>query len=450
MKIVIRNASVIVTMDRAMQRIDGGHIVLDGGFIESVGAGAPPAVADARVIDASGQAVLPGLVNTHHHMVQTLTRAVPAAQDAELFDWLKTLYPIWARIGDEGFYYAALVGMAELMLSGCTTTTDHQYLFPKGTGRILDMQIGAAKEIGIRFHPTRGSMSLSEKDGGLPPDSVVQDEDEILADSERIVKTYHDPRPGAMTRVALAPCSPFSVTGRLMKRTAELARRLNVRLHTHLAETLDEERYCLEAFGRRPVDYLEDNDWMAGDVWLGHGIHFQDSEISRLGKAHIGVAHCPSSNMRLGSGIARVREMLAAGLRVGLGVDGSASNDSSHMLAEARQAMLLARVKNGAEAMTACEALRLATAGGAECLGRDDIGSIEPGKAADLAIFDLSDVGFSGSWDPAGALLFCQPPRVNTLMVNGRVVVEDGRIVTIDVDRVQRQHRRIARSLAHG
>ncbi len=444
---VIRNAAVVLTMNPSMPRIEGGHIILDGNLIDSAGPGPGPDLPGARVIDATGRVILPGLVNTHHHLYQTLTRAVPSVQNAELFEWLKSLYKIWARISDEGFYYGALVGMAEMMLSGCTTTTDHQYLFPKGTGRILDAQIKAGLEIGIRFHPTRGSMSLSEKDGGLPPDSVVQDEDEILADSERIVKQYHDPSPGAMTRIALAPCSPFSVTPRLMRQTADLARSLGVRLHTHLAETMDEERFCLEVFGRRPVDYLEDCGWMSGDAWLGHGIYFSDEEIRRLGHVHMGVAHCPSSNMRLGSGIARIRELLAAGVRVGLGVDGSASNDSCHMLGEARQAMLLTRVRHGAGAMTAPEALRLATMGGAECLGRDDIGSIVPGKAADLAIFDRSDIGFSGSWDPAGSLLFCQPIRVHTLIVNGRIVVEEGRLLTVDLDQIQKHHRRIARSL---
>jgi cytosine/adenosine deaminase-related metal-dependent hydrolase len=434
-------------MNPSLPRIEGGHIVLDANLIESAGPGDGPDVPEALVLDASGRVVLPGLVNTHHHLYQTLTRAVPSVQDAELFEWLKRLYGIWARISDEGFYYAALAGMAEMMLSGCTTTTDHQYLFPKGTGPILDAQIKAGLEIGIRFHPTRGSMSLSEKDGGLPPDSVVQDEDEILADSERIVKRYHNPSPGAMTRIALAPCSPFSVTPRLMKQTSELARKLGVRLHTHLAETMDEERFCLDRFGRRPVDYLEDCGWMSGAVWLGHGIHFSDDEIGRLGRVHMGVAHCPSSNMRLGSGIARIRELLAAGVKVGLGVDGSASNDSCHMLGEARQAMLLTRVRHGAGAMTAMEALRLATLGGAECLGREDIGSIEPGKAADLAVFDLSDIGFSGAWDPAAGLLFCQPARVHTLIVNGRIVVEEGRLLTMDLEQLQLHHRRIARSL---
>ncbi len=447
MKTVIRNAAAIVTMNPALPRIDAGYVVINGTTIEAVGSEPAPALPEVAVIDAGGQVVLPGLINTHHHLYQTLTRAVPLAQDAGLFDWLRRLYPIWARIGDEGFYYAALIGMAELMLSGCTTTTDHQYLFPRGTGRILDAQIEAARLIGIRFHPTRGSMSLSEKDGGLPPDSVVQDEDEILSDSERIIREFHDPKPGAMVRIALAPCSPFSVTPRLMKETAALARRAGVRLHTHLAETADEESFCLQVFGRRPVDYLEDCGWMAGDVWLGHGIHFSDQEIDRLGKARLGVAHCPSSNMRLGSGFARVNDLLRAGAHVGLGVDGSASNDSSHMLGEARQAMLLTRVRYGATAMSAAQALRLATLGGAECLGRDDIGCLEPGKAADIAIFDLGEIGFSGSWDPVGALLFCQPARVRTLIVNGRVVVEQGRLQTIDHESAQRRHRQFALAL---
>ena len=439
--IIVRDAAAVVTMQGENPRIDGGYVVVEDNRIAALGAGPPPRIEGASVVNAAGRVVLPGLVNSHHHFFQTLTRAVPAVQNAELFDWLRHLYPVWAKIGDEGFYYAALVAMAELMLSGCTTTTDHQYLFPKGTGRILDAQIAAGREIGIRFHPTRGSMSLSEKDGGLPPDSVVQDEDEILADSERIVNAFHDPKPMAMTRVALAPCSPFSVTRSLMKRTAELARRLGVRLHTHLAETIDEERFCLERFGCRPLEYLDKTGWLHGDVWLAHGIHFSDAEVRQLGCARVGIAHCPSSNMRLGSGFARVRDLVAAGAPVGLGVDGSASNDSSHMLGETRQAMLLARVKHGAKAMTAWEALQLATAGGALCLGRDDIGTLEPGKAADLAIFDTSDIGFSGSWDPVAGLIFCQPARVSTLIVNGRIVVEEGRLMTVDLEEIQRRHR---------
>jgi 8-oxoguanine deaminase len=447
-KLIIKNAAAVVTMSGENARIDNGFITIEGTRFSRVGSGSPPLDDGAVIIDAGGQVVLPGLVNAHHHFFQTLTRAVPSVQDAELFDWLKRLYAIWARIGDEGFYYGALLAMAELMLSGCTTTTDHQYLFPQGTGRILDAQIEAGRQIGIRFQPTRGSMSLSEKDGGLPPDSVVQSEEEILADCERVVHTYHDAESGAMTRVALAPCSPFSVTQRLMKETADLARRLGVRLHTHLGETLDEERFCLERFGCRPVEYLEENGWISPDVWLAHGIHVNDSEVEKLGRAKVGIAHCPSSNMRLGSGIARVNDLVRAGAAVGLGVDGSASNDSSHMLGEARQALLLTRVRHGAKAMTAMDALRLATVGGARCLGREDIGTIEPGKAADLAIFDLSDMSYSGSWDPVGGLLFCQPGRVKTLIINGRVVVESGRLVTIDVDEVQRRHRKIAERLA--
>jgi 8-oxoguanine deaminase len=444
--LVIKNIASIMTMKKDNPRIDGGYVVIEGNRIRAVANGTPPEI-EGTVMDARGGVVLPGLVNAHHHLCQTLTRAVPSVQSVELFDWLKGLYPIWARIGEEGFYYGALAGMAEMMLSGCTTTTDHQYLFPRGAGRILDAQIEAARQIGIRFHCTRGSMSLSEKDGGLPPDSVVQDEEEILSDSERIVKTYHDPAPCAMTRVALAPCSPFSVTERLMSRTAELARRLGVRLHTHLAETMDEEHYCMEHFGCRPVEYLERTGWVADDVWLAHGIFFNDHEVARLGSAGVGVAHCPSSNMRLGSGIARVSDLVNAGSPVGLGVDGSASNDSSHMLGEARQAMLLARVKHGAGAMSASEALRLATAGGADCLGRNDIGTIEPGKAADLAIFKTNDIGFSGNWDPVGALVFCQPVRVDTLIVNGRIVVEGGRLLTMDLEEIQRWHRALSASL---
>ncbi len=446
-RLIIKNADAVVTMSREKPRIDDGYVVIQDNRISAVGAGAPPRLEGAAVINARGQVVLPGLINTHHHLYQTLTRAVPAVQNAELFDWLKGLYPIWAKIDAEGFYYAALVGMAELMLSGCTTTSDHQYVFPKGTGRILDAQIEAGRQIGIRFQPTRGSMSLSEKDGGLPPDSVVQDEDEILADSERIVNTYNDPEPMAMTRVALAPCSPFSVTQGLMKKTAELARRLGVMMHTHLGETLDEQEYCLGKFGCRPVEYLDAAGWIAPDVWLAHGVFFDDREIAILGHFGVGIAHCPSSNMRLSSGIARVKSLVEAGASVGLGVDGSASNDSAHMLGEARQAFLLGRIKYGASAVTACDVLRLATVGGAKCLGRDDIGTIEPGKAADLAIFDLSDVGFSGNWDPASALIFCQPIRVSTLIVNGRVVVEGGRLLTIDLDRTQQRHRAIAQRL---
>ena len=445
--LLIKDADVIVTMSGENPRIDGGYILIEGNRISAAGAGAPPRVEGATIIDARGQVVLPGLINTHHHLYQTLTRAVPAVQNAGLFDWLKQLYPIWARIDLEGFYHAALIGMAELMLSGCTTTSDHQYLFPKGAGRILDAQIEAGRQIGIRFQPTRGSMSLSEKDGGLPPDSVVQDEDEILADSERIVNRYHDPKPMAMTRIALAPCSPFSVTPGLMKKTADLARRLGVRLHTHLAETSDEEAYCLDKFRCRPVDYLDQAGWIAPDVWLAHGIFFNEREIERLGHANVGIAHCPSSNMRLASGIAHVKHLINAGAPVGLGVDGSASNDSSHMLGEARQAFLLARIKYGASAITAWDALRLATVGGAQCLGRDDIGAIGAGKAADLAIFDLSDVGFSGSWDPIAGLIFCQPVRVKTLIVNGRVVVDGGRLLTLDLEETQRRHRAIARAL---
>jgi 8-oxoguanine deaminase len=333
------------------------------------------------------------------------------------------------------------------MLSGCTTTTDHHYLFPRGQTRLIDVQIEAAREIGMRFHPTRGSMSLSQKDGGLPPDSVVQEEDEILKDSERVIDLYHDPQPGAMTRIALAPCSPFSVTLALMRETARLARAKGVRLHTHLAETKDEVDYCLKTYGVRPVDLLEKTEWMGDDVWLAHGIHFNDEEVARLGRTRVGVAHCPSSNMRLGSGVCRIHDLRCAGSPVGLGVDGSASNDASHALAEVRQALLLTRLIHGARAIKIMDALHLATVGGAACLGREDIGTLTPGKVADIAIFALDDLGYSGAGDPLAALLLCHPQRVDTLIINGRIVVEDGVLTTLDLNPIVRQHRKKAAQL---
>lgn len=416
-------------------------------MITGVGAGEVPPFVYDRVIDARGKVMLPGFINTHHHLYQTLTRAYPPALDSELFEWLVRLYPVWAKIDEEAVRYGALVGMAELLLSGCTTTTDHLYLFPRGQHRLIDAEIEAAREIGIRFHPTRGSMSLSEKDGGLPPDSVVQSPDEILRDSERLIETYHDVKPGAMIRIALAPCSPFSVTPALMRETASLARAKGVRLHTHLAETRDEERYCLEKFGMRPVDYLEESGWMTAEVWLAHGIHFNDAEVARLGAHRVGVAHCPSSNMRLGSGACRVKDLQSAGSPVGLGVDGSASNDASHMLAEVRQALLLTRLIHGAHGMKMLEALALATVGGAGCLGREDIGQLAPGKAADVALFSLEEIGYSGAGDPLAALLLCHPTRVDTLIVNGRVVVEEGRLTTIELRPIIERHRSIARRM---
>jgi 8-oxoguanine deaminase len=444
---LIKNALVLATMEEGSQPISDGYVLIEDSFIKEVGHGSTEHLQADSVIDARDKVVLPGFINTHHHLYQTLTRAYPPALDAELFDWLVSLYPVWARLDEEAVRLAALVGMAELMLSGCTTTTDHHYLFPRGQRRLIDIQIEAALEIGIRFHPTRGSMSLSEKDGGLPPDSVVQTEDEILKDSERMIDEYHDSRPGAMTRVALAPCSPFSVTAELMRETANLARDRGVRLHTHLAETKDEEGFCLEKYGCRPVDYLEKAGWMGDDVWLAHGIYFNDEEIARLGRASVGIAHCPSSNMRLGSGLCRVNDLRRAGCPVGLGVDGSASNDASHMLAEVRQALLLTRLGYGASAMKVMDALHLATVGSAQCLGREDLGTLTPGKAADVAIFSLDDIGYSGAGDPLAALLLCQPARVDALIINGRIVVEGGVLTTLDIQPIIEQHRRKAEQL---
>jgi len=442
--LLIRDIHLLVTMDRGDRRLRGGYLYAEDGVIRRIGARVPRGLRADRTIRAPFAVALPGLVNTHHHLCQTLTRAHPAAANAKLFDWLTTLYPVWARLDEEAVHVAALVGMAELMLSGCTTTSDHHYLFPRGETKLIDAEIAAAREVGIRFVATRGSMSVGRKAGGLPPDSVVQDEDEILADSERVIGRYHDPSPGAMLQVALAPCSPFSVSERLMRETAELAARHGVRLHTHLAETQDEETYCLRRFRRRPVQFLADNGWLGERVWIAHGVHFNRAEIRRLGRARVGVAHCPTSNMRLGSGIAPVHALAAAGCPVGLGVDGSASNDGSHLLAEARQALLLGRVARGADAVRVEEALRMATAGGAACLGRTDIGALEVGKRADVALFDLRDVGYSGAGDPLLGLLLCAPTRVHTLIVNGRPVVEDGEISTISLAPVVRRHGRIA------
>jgi 8-oxoguanine deaminase len=420
--------------------------IADGEIRQVIGSGSRLPKA-GRVIDARHAVVIPGLINTHHHLYQTLTRAYGPAADAELFDWLRTLYPIWARLDEESVRAAALVGMAELLLSGCTTTTDHHYVFPRGHAGLIDVEIEAARRIGIRFHPTRGSMSVGRRQGGLPPDSVVQSEERILADCERVIGKYHDPSPGSMLRVALAPCSPFSVSPRLMRATADLASRHGVRLHTHLAETRDEEAYCLDRFGKRPLDLLEDAGWLGGNTWLAHGIYFNRGEIARLGRAGVGIAHCPTSNMRLGSGCAPVLALRRAGCPVGLGVDGSASNDSSHMLAEVRQAMLLQRLKRGAAALGVRDALRMATVEGARCLGRDDIGTLQPGKRADLALFDLRGLGYSGAGDPVSALLLCAPASVDTLVVEGRIVVEGGELKTLSLEPVIARHRRLAAKL---
>jgi 8-oxoguanine deaminase len=439
--LLLRNARLLVTMDDARRKIPGGGLLVRDNVIELVGPSKElPGEAD-RVIDASGLVVLPGLINTHHHLYQTLTRALPAVQNAELFDWLRYLYPVWAELSAEAVYHSALVGLAELMLSGCTTTGDHLYLLPNDSRH--DNEISAARELGIRFHPSRGSMSLGRSKGGLPPDSVVQSEEEIIADTERLVAAYHDGRPYSMLRIVVAPCSPFSVTGESMKESAAWARERGLTMHTHVAETLDEERFCLEKFGCRPVEYMRRLDWVGPDVWYAHAVHLNREEIDLLAETGTGVAHCPSSNMRLGSGIAPIREMLDRGVKVSLGVDGSASNDSSHLFAEARLAMLLQRVTKGGAALSAEEALEMATAGGAKVLGRTDLGALEPGKAADFIGVELDRLEYAGAacHDPLGALVMCTPPQVSLSVINGRVVVEDGRIAGFDLERaVARQN----------
>ncbi len=444
--LLLKNAEVLVTMDAARREIRNGALFVRDNVIEQVGTTNELLVTADRVIDARGMVVLPGLVNTHHHLYQTLTRAIPAAQDADLFHWLKTLYPIWAELTPDAVYTSALVGLAELVLSGCTTAADHLYLFPNGSK--LDDEIRAAREIGIRFHPTRGSMSLGESQGGLPPDRVCDSEEAILRDSRRVIETFHDSQPYSMCRVSLAPCSPFSVTPDLMRESARLARAYNVRLHTHLAETRDEEEFCLQKFGKRPVDYAEHLEWLGDDVWFAHSVWVNDDEIKRYAQVGAGIAHCPSSNMRLASGIAPIVKMLNAGVKVGLGVDGSASNDSSHMLAESRQAMLLQRVGGDPRALTARQALELGTLGGARVLGRDDIGSLEPGKAADFIAVKVNQLDFAGALhDPVSALVFCTPPRVHLSVINGRVVVQDGQLTTLDLMPVIERHNRLAREM---
>ncbi|HLA76998.1 MAG TPA: 8-oxoguanine deaminase [Vicinamibacteria bacterium] len=451
MNILIHNARLIAVMDDARTRLEDGWVLIQDQRIQSVGSGTVPgAVKVDRFLDARGKVVLPGLVNTHHHLPQTLTRNVPAVQEAPLFRWLLELYEIWRGIDADAVDAAVRVGLGELLLTGCTTTTDHLYLFPRGQDRLVDVEIAAARELGIRFQPTRGSMSRGKSQGGLPPDDVVQDEETILADSRRLIREHHDPRPGAMTRIALAPCSPFSVTDGLMRRTAELAREHGVRLHTHLAETQDEESYCRQIYGCRPVEYLRRMGWLGSDVWLAHCVHLSPEEIALFGETGTGVAHCPSSNFRLGSGIAPVRAMLEAGVPVGLGVDGSASNDTSNMLAEARQALLAHRLGGDpGRWITAEEVLWMATRGGARCLGRDDVGSLEPGKQADLILVDTRRLSYAGAGsDILAALVFSPwPEPVDTVIVNGRIVVEGGELSGVDVPALVERADAIARGL---
>ncbi|HSC92308.1 MAG TPA: 8-oxoguanine deaminase [Gaiellaceae bacterium] len=431
----------VVTMDDAgTEHPDGWLLVDDGGRIEAVGGGAPPDVAER--VDLRGAVVMPGLVNTHHHLYQTLTRA--RAQEADLFTWLKELYPVWARIDEEMVAAAARTGMAELALSGCTTVFDHHYVFPRGVSGLVEAEVAAARELGVRIVASRGSMDLGESDGGLPPDSLVEDLDAILADTERLASLQDA---DGLVQIAVAPCSPFSVTRRLMTESAELARRLGLQLHTHLAETVEEEEYCKGIFGCRPLEYLEQVGWLANDVWCAHCVHLSDEDVAAFGRAGTGVAHCPSSNLRLGAGVAPVRQLLDADVRVGLGVDGSASNERSDLFLEVKQALLVARGRGGPAALTAREALRLGTRGGAAVLRRDDIGSLEPGKRADLAVWRTDGLSLAGADDPVAGLVLSGPHRVDRLVVGGREAVLDGRLVGADEAALAQEHRRQAAKL---
>jgi 8-oxoguanine deaminase len=427
-----------------------GIVIHNGRIAELIPAGRSPATPNVKTFDAGEHVMLPGLINTHHHFYQTLTRAVPAALDRELFPWLAALYPIWARLTPEALDLAMTLAMAELMLSGCTTTTDHHYVFPAGAEDGIDIEVAAARRLGLRVLFTRGSMNLSQRDGGLPPDSVVQDEDTILADSERVVARYHDAGPGAMVQIALAPCSPFSVTTSLMRATADLAKRLDVRLHTHLAETEDENRFCQELYKCRPLDYLEDCGWLSERTWLAHGIHFTPDEIKRLARAGTTIAHCACSNQTLASGTCPVCAMEEAGMQIGIGVDGSASNDASNLMQEVRAAFLLQRSRYGVSKVSHKDALRWATAGSAACVGRSDIGVIAAGALADLALFKLDELRFSGSGDPLAALVLCGAHRADRVMVGGRWIVENGQIPGLDLAALMRRHAAAARKLQAG
>lgn len=442
--LIIKNAKQLVTMDQKRREIPGGGLFIKDGVVEAVGKDLP-ATAD-EIIDAKDCVVTPGLVNTHHHSCQSLTKAVPKGQDALLFGWLQSLYPIWQQFGPEEIFAGAQFSLAELALSGCTLSSDHLYLYPNGAR--LDDTIDAAGTIGIRFHPTRGSMSIGESKGGLPPDSLVEVESEILEECIRLVDTFHDPNPGAMIRVGIAPCSPFTVSRELMRDSAVLARDKGVMLHTHLAENDEDIAYSLEKFGCRPGQYVEELGWVGDDVWHAHCVKLDNKEIDLFSRSKTGIAHCPCSNCRLGSGIAPIRYMRDQGVKVGLGVDGSASNDSGHLLSEARQAMLLQRVQNGADAMSAREALEIATLGGAQVLGRDDCGSLEIGKRADIAIWDVSGLAAAGNWDPVAALVLCGPFNVRDLYVEGRPVVKSGQLVNVETAMVVEQQNKIAQRLA--
>jgi len=435
-RVLLTNAYV-ATMDDAGSEHDGGWLLLADGLVESVGAGSPPE-ADER-IDLAGALVTPGLVNTHHHLYQTLTRA--RAQQADLFTWLRELYPVWAGIDAEAEYAAARTGLAELALSGCSTVFDHHYVFPRGRAGLVEAEIQAARELGVRFVASRGSMDLGVSHGGLPPDELVEEIDDVLADTERLAALADDD----LLQLAVAPCSPFSVTKELMVESAALARRLGLQLHTHLAETAEEEAYCRELFGCTPVEYLADLGWTARDVWCAHCVHLSDADVATFARSGVGVAHCPTSNLRLGAGVARTRALLDAGVRVGLGVDGSASNERSDLSFEVKQALLAARGRGGPEAMTVREALHIATRGGGAVLGRDDIGSLEPGKRADVAVWRTDGLELAGAADPVAGFVFSAPHRVDRLYVGGMEVVRDGRLTRADEAGIAREHRAQAR-----
>jgi cytosine/adenosine deaminase-related metal-dependent hydrolase len=448
--LLVRSASLVATCDEGRRELTGGWVAVTDGLVSGVGDASDPEPPAIRTLEAGGCLVTPGLINTHHHLYQNLTRAYAPAVNGSLFEWLTALYPLWSAIDEEASYLSAWVGLAELALGGCTTSTDHLYICPEGGGDLWSAEITAAAELGMRFHPTRGSMSVSVKDGGLPPDSVVQDEDEILADCERLVRAHHDPSWGAMVRVALAPCSPFSVSPDLMRRSAELAERLDVRLHTHLAEDPDEDAYCLETFGKRPIELFEDVGWLTGRAWVAHCIYPNEAEIARLGAAGVGVAHCPSSNMMIGGGgFAPVREYRAAGVPVGLGCDGSASNDQASLWMESRMALLLGRQRSGARGMTAREVLDIGTRGGAACLGRaGELGELSVGAAGDLVCWPLDGIGHSGALtDPVEAWLRCGPIAARHTVVAGRAVVEDGALTVPGAGEVLRRHHAAAARL---
>jgi cytosine/adenosine deaminase-related metal-dependent hydrolase len=444
--LLVESCDVVVTMDDDGTELAGASLLIEDGVVGWVGSGPPPREPEER-LDGRGAIALPGLVNTHHHLYQSLTRA--RAREQGLFGWLVELYPVWAGLDVEWERAAARVGLAELALSGCSTTTDHHYLHPAGAGDLLEVEIEAARELGVRFHPCRGSMDLGESDGGLPPDVVVESTGDALARSREAVERFHDPAPGSMLRIAIAPCSPFSVTERLMRESAVLARELGVRLHTHLAETLDEEAFCLERFGRRPLELMDDWGWLGEDVWFAHAIHLDEKDVRRVGDTRTGVASCPSSNLRVGAGIAPVRALVGAGARVGLGVDGPASNEASDLFAEIRQAMLVSRATGPEAGLSAREALRLATRGGAAVLGREDIGTIQVGARADLALFGVDGLAHAGSEaDPVAGLLMGGTQRVRHLLVEGRFVVRDGRLATADEEEIAREGHRVGRRIA--